>query len=82
MQTITTNDQAVALSDAFRCLVKELDQAGVLKIADLVEAVQVKADSRRAAREDGVPAATASLSSVLRSTDRVGALKAIEGCSF
>ena len=29
MQSITTNDQAVALSDAFRCVVKELDEAGV-----------------------------------------------------
>lgn len=28
MQSITANDQTVALSDAFRCLVKELDKAG------------------------------------------------------
>ena len=45
MQSITTNDQAVALSDAFRCVVKELDEAGVLKIADLVKAMQVQANS-------------------------------------
>jgi hypothetical protein len=67
MQTITINDHAVALSDAFRCLVKLLDQAGVLKIADLVKAMQTKADSRRAAHEDGVAAATALISSALRS---------------
>jgi hypothetical protein len=65
-QTITTNDQAVALSDAFRCLVRELDQTGVLKISDLEKAMQVKADSRRAAHEDGVAAATAFISSGLR----------------
>ena len=67
MRTITTDDQVVALSDAFQCLVKELDQAGVLKIADLVGAMQVKADSRRAAHEDGVAVATAFISSALRS---------------
>ena len=65
MQTITINDHAVALSDAFRCLVKLLDQAGALKIADLVKAMQAKADSRRAAHEDGVAAATAFISSGL-----------------
>jgi hypothetical protein len=66
MQSITTNDQAVALSDAFRCLVKELDKAGVLRLADLEKAMQVQADSRRAAHEDGVAAATAFISSGLR----------------
>ena len=66
MQSITTNDQAVALSDAFRCLVKELDKAGVLRLADLEKAMQVQADTRRAAHEDGVAAATAFISSGLR----------------
>jgi hypothetical protein len=66
MQSITANDQAVALSDAFRCVVKELDEAGVLKIADLVKAMQLQADSRRAAHEDGVAAATAFISSGLK----------------
>jgi hypothetical protein len=66
MQSITTNDQAVALSDAFRCLVKELDKAGVLKLADLEKAMQVQADSRRAAHEDGVAAATAFIAKGLR----------------
>ena len=47
MQSITTNDQAVALSDAFRCAVKELDKAGVLRLADLEKAMQVQADARR-----------------------------------
>ena len=49
MQSITANDQAVALSDAFRCLVKILDKSGVLRLADLEKAMQVKADSRREA---------------------------------
>jgi hypothetical protein len=66
MQSITTNDQAVALLDAFRCLVKELDKAGVLRLADLEKAMQVQADSRRASHEDGVAAATAFISSGLR----------------
>ena len=66
MQSITTNDQAVALSDAFRCLVKELDKAGVLRLADLEKAMQVQADTRRAAHEDGVAAAAAVISSGLR----------------
>lgn len=66
MQSITVNDQAVALSDAFRCLVKELDKAGVLRLADLEKAMQVQADTRRSAHEDGVAAATAFISKGLR----------------
>jgi hypothetical protein len=66
MQSITANDQTVALSDAFRCLVKELDKAGVLRLADLEKAMQVQADSRRSAHEDGVAAATAFISKGLR----------------
>jgi hypothetical protein len=66
MQSITPNDRAVALSDAFRCLVKELDKAGVLRLADLEKAMQVQAETRRLAHEDGVSAATAFLSSSLR----------------
>jgi hypothetical protein len=66
MQTITGNDQAVALSDAFRCLVKQLDKAGVVKIVDLEKAIQVQADSRRAAHEDGVAAAITFISNGLR----------------
>lgn len=66
MQSITANDQAVALSDAFRCLVKELDKAGVLRLADLEKAMQVQADTRRSAHEDGVAAATAFISKGLR----------------
>jgi hypothetical protein len=62
----TADDQAVALSDAFRCLVKELDKAGVLRLAELEQAIQVQADSRRAAHEDGVAAATAFMSGGLR----------------
>jgi hypothetical protein len=37
MQTITPTDKAVALTDAFRCLVKELDKAGVVRLADLAK---------------------------------------------
>ena len=66
MQSITTTDQAVALSDAFRCVVKELDKAGVVRLADLEKAMQVQADARRAAHEDGVAAATAFIASGLR----------------
>jgi hypothetical protein len=66
MQSITANDQTVALSDAFRCLVKELDKAGVLRLADLEKAMQIQADSRRSAHEDGVAAATAFISKGLR----------------
>jgi hypothetical protein len=66
MQSITANDQTVALSDAFRCLVKELDKAGVLRLADLEKAMQVQADTRRSAHEDGVAAATAFISKGLR----------------
>jgi hypothetical protein len=66
MQSITPNDQAVALSDAFRCLVKELDKAGVMRLADLEKAMQVQADLRRTAHEDGVAAATTFLSNSLR----------------
>lgn len=66
MQSITTNDRAVALSDAFRCLVKALDKAGVVPLADLEKALQVQADARRLAHEDGVAAATAFISSGLR----------------
>jgi len=66
MQTIATNDQAVALSDAFRCLVKELDRAGVVRLADLDKAMQLQAETRRSAHEDGVVAATVFLSSSLR----------------
>ena len=66
MQAITANDRAVALSDAFRCLVKELDRAGVVRLADLEKAMQVQAETRRLAHEDGVSAATAFLSSSLR----------------
>ena len=66
MQSITPNDRAVALSDAFRCLVKELDKAGVVRLADLEKAMQVQAETRRSAHEDGVAAATAFLSSSLR----------------
>jgi hypothetical protein len=66
MQTITANDNAVALSDAFRCLVKELDKAGVVQLADLEKAMQVQADSRRSAHEDGVAAAIGFISSRLR----------------
>jgi hypothetical protein len=62
----TADDQAVALSEAFRCLVKELDKAGVLRLAELEQAIQVQADSRRAAHEDGVAAATAFMSGGLR----------------
>jgi hypothetical protein len=62
----TADDQAVALSDAFRCLVKELDKAGVLRLAELEQAIEVQADSRRAAHEDGVAAATAFMSGGLR----------------
>jgi hypothetical protein len=35
MQSIIANDQPAALSDAFRCLLKELDKAGVVQLADL-----------------------------------------------
>ena len=66
MQSITANDQTVALSDAFLCLVKELDKAGVLRLADLEKAMQVQADTRRSAHEDGVAAATAFISKGLR----------------
>jgi hypothetical protein len=66
MQSITANDRAVALSDAFRCLVKELDRAGVVQLANLEKAMQVQADARLSAHEDGVAAATAFLSSSLR----------------
>jgi len=66
MQSITANDRTVALSDAFRCLVKELDKAGVVRLADLEKAMQVQADARRSAHEDGVVAATAFISSSLR----------------
>jgi hypothetical protein len=66
MQSITPNDKAVALSDAFRCLVKGLDKAGVIRLADLEKAMQVQADLRRAAHEDGVAAATAFLANSLR----------------
>jgi hypothetical protein len=67
MQSITPNDTAVALSDAFRCLVKELDKAGVvMRLADLEKAMQVQADLRRAAHEDGVAAATAFLANSMR----------------
>jgi hypothetical protein len=66
MQSITPNDKAVALSDAFRCLVKELDKAEVIRLADLEKAMQVQADLRRAAHEDGVAAATAFLANSLR----------------
>ena len=66
MQSITPNDRAVALSDAFRCLVKELDRAGVVRLADLEKAMQVQAEARRLAHEDGVAAATAFLSSSLK----------------
>ena len=65
MQSIATNDKAVALSDAFRCLVKELDKAGVMRFADLESAMQVQVDLRRNAHEDGVAAAT-TLSNSLR----------------
>jgi hypothetical protein len=65
MQTITGNDQAIALSDAFRCLVKQ-DKAGVLQLADLEKAMQVQADFRRSSHEDGVAAAMAFISSGLR----------------
>jgi hypothetical protein len=66
MQTITGNDQAIALSDAFRCLVKQLDKAGVLQLADLEKAMQVQADFRRSSHEDGVAAAMAFISNGLR----------------
>ena len=66
MQSITPNDKAVALTDAFRCLVKELDKAGIMRLADLEKAMQVQADSRRAAHEDGAAAAMAFLSNSLR----------------
>ena len=66
MQPITANDRAIALSDAFRCLVKALDKAGVVQLADLEKAMQVQADARRSAHEDGVAAATAFISSSLR----------------
>jgi hypothetical protein len=66
MQSITANDRAIALSDAFRCLVKALDKAGVVQLADLEKALQVQADVRRSAHEDGVAAATAFISSSLR----------------
>jgi len=66
MQSITANDRTVALSDAFRCLVKELDKAGVVRLADLEKAMQVQADARRSAQEDGIAAATAFISSGLR----------------
>jgi hypothetical protein len=66
MQSITPNDRAIALSDAFRCLVKELDKAGVVRLADLEKAMQVQADFRRSAHQDGVAAATAFISSSLR----------------
>jgi len=66
MQSIATNDKAVALSDAFRCLVKELDKAGVVQLADLEKAMQVQADLRREAHEDGVAAAMTFLSNSLR----------------
>ena len=51
MQSITPNDKVVAVTDAFRCLVKELDKAGVLQLADLERAMQVQADSRRSAHK-------------------------------
>jgi len=35
MQSIIANDQPAALSDAFRCLVKDPQKAGVLRHADL-----------------------------------------------
>jgi hypothetical protein len=38
MQSIIANDQPAALSDAFRCLVKELHKAGVVRLADLAKA--------------------------------------------
>jgi hypothetical protein len=66
MQSIIANDQPAALSDAFRCLVKELDKAGVVRLADLEKAMQVQADARRSAHEDGIAAATAFISSSLR----------------
>ena len=66
MQSITPNDKAVALTDAFRCLVKELDKAGVMRLADLEKAMLVQADLRRTAHEDGVAAATAFLANSLR----------------
>jgi len=66
MQSITPNDKAIALSDAFRCLVKELDKAGVMRLADLEKAMQVQADLRRAAHEDGVAAAMTFLANSLR----------------
>ena len=66
MQSITPNDRAMALTDAFRCLVKELDKAGVMRLTDLEKAMQVQADLRRTAHEDGVAAATAFLSNSLR----------------
>ena len=66
MQSITPNDKAVALTDAFRCLVKELDKAGVLRLANLEKAMQVQADLRRAAHEDGVAAAMTFLANSLR----------------
>jgi hypothetical protein len=62
----TADDQAVALSEAFRCLVEELDKAGVLRLAELEQTIQVQADSQRAAHEDGVAAATAFMSGGLR----------------
>ena len=66
MQSITPNDKVVAVTDAFRCLVKELDKAGVVQLADLERAMQVQADSRRSAHEDGVAAAMTFLSNSLR----------------
>ena len=66
MQSITPNDKAVALTDAFRCLVKELDKAGVMRLADLENAMLVQADLRRTAHEDGVAAAMTFLSNSLR----------------
>jgi hypothetical protein len=66
MQSITPNDKAVALSDAFRCLVKELDKAEVIRLADLEKAMQVQADLRRTTHEDGVAAAMTFLSNSLR----------------
>ena len=66
MQSITANDRAVALSDAFRGLVKALDKAGVVRLADLEKAMQVQAEARRSAHEDGVAAAIAFISNSLR----------------
>jgi len=45
---------------------KKLDKAGVLRLADLEKAMQVQADLRRAAHEDGVAAATTFLANSLR----------------